>query len=44
MCNGGMASKDTQIKSVTVVPRGCLKYIVYYIGKLEKKGSSLYST
>jgi hypothetical protein len=37
MCNGGMASKDTQIKSVAFVPRGCLKYTVYYNGKTEKK-------
>jgi hypothetical protein len=37
MCNGGMVSKDTQIKSVTFVPRGCLKYTVYYNNKLERR-------
>lgn len=37
MFNGCIASKDTQIKSVTFVPGDCIKYTVYYDGKLEKR-------
>jgi hypothetical protein len=39
MCNGGMDSTDTLIKSVIFAQRGFSKYTVYYAGKL-KKGSS----
>jgi len=37
MSNGGIASKDTQIKFVTFVPGGCIQYTVYYNGTLEKR-------
>jgi len=37
MCNCGIANKDTPIKSVSFVPRDCIKYTVYYNDKLEKR-------